>query len=323
VSFRAAKAAEQLAQQSARTGRRRRLRELPTDPRKLAREVMRGRIQAQVDGGRAEVSGDAEDVLRFKTPSLRDVALRPPYMHDGSFASLHEVVRYYAAGGTRDDRALDHRIRPFEASERDVADLVAFLETLTGDERPGRAPAAWGARAHRVRIGFVDAAGRPLVGLPVTLRGIGDEVPGATRATARQRLRTDAQGWVEFRPPHATHVRLSLPGDLRLPGGNRLPDTCRDARIGVPVAGRASFALRLPDGVAAPAELALACASGSLTANLDAVTGETAVYGVWLRDGQAGAGASLSCADELGLDVPGRVRVPLRDRGCATVDLRR
>jgi cytochrome c peroxidase len=69
----------------------------------------------------------------FKTPSLRNVALTAPYQHDGSEATLLEVVTFYSKGG-RDPqsygKALD--IRPLHFTEPDLQDLVAFLEGLTG-----------------------------------------------------------------------------------------------------------------------------------------------------------------------------------------------
>ena len=80
-------------------------------------------------------------------------------MHDGSMKDLARVVRYYAAGGSGDP-AQDRRIRGFEASEEDVRDLVAFLESLSGEVRPGLAPTLWRPRAERTRLSFVDGAGK-------------------------------------------------------------------------------------------------------------------------------------------------------------------
>ena len=74
----------------------------------------------------------------FKTPGLRNVALTAPYQHDGSEASLAEVVRFYNLGG-RDPRsygkALD--IRPLNLTDAELDDLVAFLKALTS---PGTVP---------------------------------------------------------------------------------------------------------------------------------------------------------------------------------------
>lgn len=71
------------------------------------------------------------DEGRFRTPSLRNVAVTAPYMHDGRFATLREIVDYHAAGGTP-ARFRDVRLRrPLVLSERDRTDLVHFLESLT------------------------------------------------------------------------------------------------------------------------------------------------------------------------------------------------
>lgn len=83
------------------------------------------------DLGRFEVTRNPADRWAYKTPSLRNVALTAPYMHDGSLATLTDVVRFYNVGGHAND-GLDPRIRPLGLSEVDVADLVAFLESLTG-----------------------------------------------------------------------------------------------------------------------------------------------------------------------------------------------
>jgi cytochrome c peroxidase len=89
-----------------------------------------------------EISGDIEDMGRFKAPSLRNVAVTAPYMHDGSLASLEEVVEHYARGGTlttsgphagdgRDNPFKSELINGFDLSEREKRDLVSFLEALT------------------------------------------------------------------------------------------------------------------------------------------------------------------------------------------------
>jgi cytochrome c peroxidase len=85
-----------------------------------------------IDDGRLQVTGRAEDLHRFKTPSLRNVAVGVPYMHDGSLASLDEVVRHYDRGGTGAP-GQDRRIRPLNLSGGEIRDLVIFLHSLTGD----------------------------------------------------------------------------------------------------------------------------------------------------------------------------------------------
>ncbi len=86
-----------------------------------------GRLQ---DPGRAAVTGQSKDWGAFKTPTLRNVALTAPYMHDGSLATLEEVVDFYDKGGGRNAR-LDPRIRPLRLSATDRDALVAFLRALT------------------------------------------------------------------------------------------------------------------------------------------------------------------------------------------------
>jgi cytochrome c peroxidase len=84
------------------------------------------------DLGRYEVTGDRADRWRFKTPSLRNVALTAPYMHDGSLSTLRQVVEFYRRGG-HPHPDIDPMIRPLDLDDDEVGDLVAFLESLTGD----------------------------------------------------------------------------------------------------------------------------------------------------------------------------------------------
>ena len=82
------------------------------------------------DDGRLEVSGDSADQWRYRTPSLRNVALTAPYMHDGSLTSLAAVVDFYVGGGGGDPNQ-DARIRPLTMSREQQSALIAFLESLT------------------------------------------------------------------------------------------------------------------------------------------------------------------------------------------------
>ena len=96
------------------------------------------------DRGRQEVTGRAKDLRAYRTPSLRNVALTAPYMHDGSLATLEQVLDYYAAGGTPADSAQDPRIKPFELDPAQRSAMVAFLRSLTSpaaSELARRAPA--------------------------------------------------------------------------------------------------------------------------------------------------------------------------------------
>lgn len=68
----------------------------------------------------------------FKTPTLRNIALTAPYMHNGTYKSLEEVVAHYNRGG--DDKAnLDPNMKPLNLSEDEQKDIVAFLKTLTDE----------------------------------------------------------------------------------------------------------------------------------------------------------------------------------------------
>jgi cytochrome c peroxidase len=87
------------------------------------------------DLGRYTVTGVQRDKGAFKTPTLRDVALRPPYMHDGSLATLAEVVAFYDGGGMPNPW-LSPGLEPLGLTAREQADLVAFLESLTGQVDP-------------------------------------------------------------------------------------------------------------------------------------------------------------------------------------------
>lgn len=70
----------------------------------------------------------------FKTPGLRNVAERPPYMHEGQFATLQDVLHYYSTldEALPPDHDQEQILFPLNLSEEDVEDLVEFLRTLTG-----------------------------------------------------------------------------------------------------------------------------------------------------------------------------------------------
>jgi cytochrome c peroxidase len=82
------------------------------------------------DEGKARATHRDEDVGRFKTPTLRNIQLTAPYMHDGSMKSLEEVVEFYNSGG-RNHRNKHARIQPLNLTAQDQSDLIAFLTTLT------------------------------------------------------------------------------------------------------------------------------------------------------------------------------------------------
>ena len=78
-------------------------------------------------------TGVAAEAAKFRAPTLRNIAVTAPYMHDGSVETLQDVVAHYAAGG-RSRRPKSDKVRGFAISPAEIDDVVAFLRTLT-DER--------------------------------------------------------------------------------------------------------------------------------------------------------------------------------------------
>jgi cytochrome c peroxidase len=91
------------------------------------------------DEGRAAVSHSPGDRGAFKTPGLRDVEQHPPYMHDGSLATLRDVVEFYNRGGTPNP-GKSGRIVPLGLTREEVDAVVAFLHTLNGEGYQDRPP---------------------------------------------------------------------------------------------------------------------------------------------------------------------------------------
>ncbi|MBL7825307.1 MAG: cytochrome-c peroxidase [Saprospiraceae bacterium] len=93
----------------------------------------------QTDEGRKKVTADPADKAKFKTPSLRNIAQTAPYMHDGRFKTLEEVIDHYNTGVKNSvtvDFLLQYNLQPggLSLSVQDKTDLVAFLKTLTDEE---------------------------------------------------------------------------------------------------------------------------------------------------------------------------------------------
>jgi len=84
--------------------------------------------------GLFERTGRWSDIGKFKAPSLCNIALTAPYMHDGSIATLEEVLKHYAAGRAHQHPNKDPRIHKLELSPQNRADLLAFLRALTDEE---------------------------------------------------------------------------------------------------------------------------------------------------------------------------------------------
>ena len=90
------------------------------------------------DLGRGRV--DTKDELMkyaFKTQTLRSTALRPPYMHNASQATLHDVMKHYEKGGI-DRPSRSPLMMPIELTDQERLDLIAFMETLTETPAAGR-----------------------------------------------------------------------------------------------------------------------------------------------------------------------------------------
>lgn len=84
------------------------------------------------DLGRYEISQNPAHRWQYKTPSLRNIQLTAPYMHNGSLASLQDVVAFYNQGGIANEN-LDPRIKPLHLSDEESKELAYFLTQLTGD----------------------------------------------------------------------------------------------------------------------------------------------------------------------------------------------
>ena len=99
------------------------------------------------DKGRYDVTKEDKDLGTFKTPGLRDVSKRAPYMHDGSVKTLEEVVKLYSKGGIPNpnlDRKVDRRFaEQLDFTETQVQQLVAFMKSLDGEGYQDSEPTAF------------------------------------------------------------------------------------------------------------------------------------------------------------------------------------
>ncbi|RUL83429.1 cytochrome-c peroxidase [Tautonia sociabilis] len=84
------------------------------------------------DEGRFAVTKNPKDLGAFKTPTLREIEHTGPYMHDGSLTTLEQVVEHYNKGGIPNP-TIDQRMKPLNLTEGEKADLVAFLQALSGE----------------------------------------------------------------------------------------------------------------------------------------------------------------------------------------------
>jgi cytochrome c peroxidase len=82
------------------------------------------------DGGVGDITLNPADLGHFKSPSLRNVEVTGPYMHDGRFTTLEAVLDHYSSGGKNHPNR-DIRVQPLHFTESEKAALIAFLKTLT------------------------------------------------------------------------------------------------------------------------------------------------------------------------------------------------
>jgi len=89
--------------------------------------------------GREKITKRHRDRGKFKTPTLRQVSRTAPYMHDGRFNTLEEVVEFYDKGGHPNSH-LDPDIKPLNLTKAEKEDLIAFMHDLNGDLPDVKAP---------------------------------------------------------------------------------------------------------------------------------------------------------------------------------------
>ena len=91
-----------------------------------------GLYEKYADEGRFRLTQEEVDKALFKVPTLRNIELTRPYMHDGSFQTLEEVIEHYNSGGKNHPHKSD-LIKPLDLSNREKNDLIAFLKSLTDE----------------------------------------------------------------------------------------------------------------------------------------------------------------------------------------------
>jgi cytochrome c peroxidase len=178
------------------------------------------------DTGRFQVTGNANNMGEFRTPSLRNVGLRGPYFHDGKFATLDEVVDFYNRGGDFNAANINHNlIRPLGLSPQQKSDLLAFLRGALTDPRvaAGTAPfdrptlysestrvpqvTGSGTQGSGGNIPQVTTIEPPLAGNPSFAVGISNALGGASAVLV---IDSSDPGAGPTIPATASFARLSL-----------------------------------------------------------------------------------------------------------------
>lgn len=93
-----------------------------------------GWADLEEDPGRAQITHDPADLGAFRTMGLRNIEQSSPYMHNGAFETLEEVVRFYNAGGG-DHPNKTPALEPLDLNDQEITDLVTFMQALTGTQR--------------------------------------------------------------------------------------------------------------------------------------------------------------------------------------------
>jgi cytochrome c peroxidase len=101
--------------------------------RRLGKEVPLEDSDGALELGRFLITRNALDIGAFRTPTLRNVELTAPYFHDGSAATLKDVLTFYSKGGI-DNPGRDWELQSIELTEQELSDLIEFLKALTSDE---------------------------------------------------------------------------------------------------------------------------------------------------------------------------------------------
>jgi len=92
-----------------------------------------GLYESYEDNGRMRLTNNAEDEALFKVPTLRNIALTAPYMHNGSMATLKEVIDHYNKGG-KEHHNKNKLVKPLKLTEQEKGQLIVFLESLTDQQ---------------------------------------------------------------------------------------------------------------------------------------------------------------------------------------------
>jgi cytochrome c peroxidase len=181
---------------------------------------------ATEDTGRFQVTGNANNIGEFRTPSLRNVGLRGPYFHSGRFATLDEVVDFYNRGGDFDAPNVDHNlIRPLNLSGAQKSDLLSFLRGALTDPRvaAGTAPfdrptlysesvrvpqvTGVGVSGSGGNVPQVTAIEPPVAGNPSFAVGVSNALGGATAVLV---IDSSDPGTGPAIPATASFVRLNV-----------------------------------------------------------------------------------------------------------------